>query len=511
MKKTLLSLAMFSALGMSALAHAADITVAYAADPVSMDPMEQLSSGTLQMANMVYDPLVRADHNMKIQPRLATSWKQISPTVVEFKLRQGVKFHNGDPMTADDVVFSFDRLKKSMDFKGLYEPYEGMKKIDDYTVQLIMKKPYPLWLQNMTYVFVMDHKFFAGDKGIIKKSAGTFASMHEDGTGAFELVSRQQGVKSVYKKFADYWGDTGNVDQLTLVPIKEDNTRTSALLSGDVDAAYPIAPTDIKRVENSGKTKVNSIASDRIILLEMNQKVVPQFQDKRVREAVVYAVNNAGIVAKIMRGNATAAAQLSPEGYVAHNPDLKPRYDLQKAQALMKEAGQEKGFTITMISPNNRYVNDQKIAEAVAAMLAKINIKVDLTTMPKAQFWDEFDKCAAGMSLIGWSSDTGDSANFSQYITATKNNDTGLGQYNCGGYSNAELDSTLAAADTELDPAKRKADLLKVTQIEHDDALIVPLHWQNLNWGYTKSFENFPTIVNLRNFPHWDLLKVKED
>lgn len=242
----------------------------------------------------------------------------------------------------------------------------------------------------------------------------------------------------------------------------------------------------------------------------MNQDVVPQFKDKRVREAVVYAVNNPGIVAKIMRGNATAAAQNSPEGYAGYNADLNPRYDLKKAQELMKEAGQEAGFTVTMISPNNRYINDEKIAQAVSAMLAKIKIKVELTTMPKAQYWDEYDKCAAGLQVIGWSSDTGDSANYSEYLTVTRNADTGLGQYNCSGYSNSELDQLIAQANLETDPAKRSELLQQASKIEYDDAAFIPLHWQNQNWGYSRTFENFPDIINLKNFPHWEALKVSE-
>ncbi len=511
-KLTTLSLAM--ALAFSA--NAADLTIAYDADPVSLDPMEQLSGATLQMAHLVFDPLVRTDSHLNYVPRLAESWEQVSPEVTRFHLRKGVKFHSGNPMTADDVVWTFNRLKTSGDFKAVFEAYSEMKKVDDFTVDLVAKKPYPLVLANASYLFVMDSKFYTGksedgkDKSAIEKGKGSFASTHESGTGAFKVKSREQGVKLELTKNKDYWGKTGNVDNLKWVPIKEDATRLSALLSGDVDMIAPVAPTDLDSVKNHKDTELLTMPSDRMITVQLNQKVVPEFKDKRVRQAVAYAINNAGIAKKIMRGFATAGAQNSPEGYAGHIADLKPRYDLKKAKALMKEAGLEKGFTVTMISPNNRYVNDEKIAQAIAAMLKKINITVNLTTMPKAQYWPEFDKCENGIQLIGWSSDTGDSANYSEYLTMTRDEETGRGQYNCGNYANPELDKLVNAANAEMDAEKRAEILKKVTQIEYDDAAFIPLHWQNLAWGTNKKITNLKEYVNLKNFPLFGDIIVEE-
>lgn len=513
-RKNILALAMTASAAM--IAHAADITIAYDADPVSMDPQEQLSVGTLQMGYLLFDPLVFMDANLEIQPRLAESWEKIDDKTMRFHLRKGVKFHSGNEMTAEDVVFSYNRLLSSADFKGLLANYDRIEKVDDYTVDIITKEPYPLVLANMTYLFVMDKDFYTGkddngkDKSAIEKSTGTFASMNVSGTGPFKLESRQQGVESVYVKNHDYWADSGNIERLKLVPIKENPTRVSALLSGDVDWIYPVAPTDLDRVKDAKGYELYSIPSDRIIFLELNQEVVEPFKDVRVREAVVHAINNQGIVDKIMRGFATPAGQLSPEGYSGHNESLTPRYDLEKAKALMKEAGYEKGFSVTMISPNNRYVNDEKIAQAVAAMLAKINIDVQLTTMPKAQYWDEFEKCENGIQLIGWSSDTGDSANYSEYLTMTRNNETGVGQYNCNGNSNAQLDALVNQANATLDPEERSALLKQVAKIEYDEAIVVPLHWQNLDWGYKSKISNFPENVNLKNFPLFGDVIVSE-
>jgi len=497
--------------------QAVDLTVVFDADPVSLDPMEQISTATLQMGNLIFDNLIYTDSHMNYVPRLAESWEQISPTQVRFKIRQGVKFHSGNPLTVEDVIWTFNREITSPDFKALFTSYNSMKKVDDQHVDVLLKEPYPidLVLTNMTYLFVMDSKFYTGttadgkDKSAIEKNVGSFASLNASGSGPFKVTFRQQGIKLELTKNTDYWGKTGNVDKLTWIPIKENATRLAALLAGDVDWIYPVAPADLARVKASDKNVLYSIPSDRIITFQMNQKTVPAFKDKRVRQAVVYAINNAGIVKKIMKGFATTAGQNSPEGYSGYNPKLTPRYDLAKAKMLMKEAGYEKGFSIEMIAPNNRYVNDEKIAQAVAAMLKKINITVHLTTYPKAQYWPQFDKCAADMLMVGWSSDTGDSANYSEYLTMTRDAKTGKGAYNCGYYSNAKLDAIIKKSNTEINHDKRIVMLQKAAQIEYDEALYVPLHWQNLAYGYSKKITNFKDIVNLKNFPHFDQLIVK--
>ncbi|EOC1776924.1 ABC transporter substrate-binding protein [Vibrio fluvialis] len=505
------------AAGLSFAASAADITVAYDADPVSLDPHEQLSGGTLQLSHMVFDPLVRYTQDLDFEPRLAKSWERLDNKTVRFHLREGVKFHSGNTMTADDVVWTFQRLQNSPDFKAIFEPYEKMVKVDDNTVDLVSKGAYPLVLQTATYIFPMDSKFYTGktedgkDKSEIVKHGNSFASTHISGTGPFIVTQREQGVKVEFERFKDYWDkdSKGNVDHLTLVPIKEDATRVAALLSGDVDMIAPVAPNDHKRVEEAKGVDLVTLPGTRIITFQMNQSSNEALKDVRVRQAIVYAINNEGIVDKIMKGFATAAGQQSPKGYAGYNPELVPRYDLKKAKELMKEAGYEKGFTLTMIAPNNRYVNDAKVAQAASAMLSKIGIKVDLKTMPKAQYWPEFDKCAADMLMIGWHSDTEDSANFSEFLTMTRNEETGKGQYNCGHYSNPEVDKLVEASNVETDPAKRAQMLQKVEATLYNDAAFVPLHWQNLAWG-AKSTLDIKPIVNPMEFPYFGDLVVKQ-
>ena len=516
MIKNKLAVAMMAA-GLSFAVSAADITIAYDADPVSLDIHEQLSGGTLQLSHLVFDPLVRYTQDFQFEPRLATSWERLNDTTVRFKIREGVKFHSGNTLSADDVIWTFDRLQSSIDFKAIFEPYEKMVKVDDYTVDLISKAAYPLVLQTMTYLFPMDSQFYTGktadgkDKSEIVKHGNSFASSHTSGTGAFVLTGWDQGVKTTFKRFDQYWdkASKGNVDNMTLVPIKEDATRVAALLSGDVDMIAPVAPNDHQRIKNSKGVDLVTLPGTRLISFQMNQSRNKALQDVRVRQAIVHAINNQGIVDKIMKGFATMATQQGPEGYAGYNPELKARFDLKKAQELMKAAGYEKGLSLTMIAPNNRYTNDAKIAQTTAAMLSKIGIKVDLKTMPISQYWAEFDVCSADLLMIGWHSDTEDSANFTEFLTMTRNEETGKGQYNCGYYSNAEVDKLVEASNVETDTEKRKAMLQKVEAILYDEAAYIPLHWQNLAWG-AKSGLDIAPIVNAMDFPYLGDLVVTE-
>lgn len=510
---------LFFALAFVFLATAAQgktLKMALDADPESMDPHVQLSGGMLQYTHLCFDPLIRWTKDMKFEPRLATKWERIDPLTVRFTLRKGVKFHSGNPFTAADVAWTMDRLKKSEDFKGLFTSFATPKIIDDHTIDIITTEPYPLVENMATYIFPLDSKFYTGtdEKGLPKdaivKTEYSFANQNESGTGPFVVESREHGVKMVYKRFADYWDkdSKGNVSEIILTPIKESATRTAALLSGDVAFMSPVPPQDIERLETNKDINLVTMAGSRVITFQLNQKKKPEFANLKVRQAVIAAIDNAGITAKIMKGTATVAQQQGPEGFDGYVEGLKPRFDLEKAKTLMKEAGFEKGFEATMIAPNNRYPNDEKIAEAVVSMLSKIGIKVSLKTMPKAQYWDEFDAQVADIQMIGWHSDTEDSANYSEYLLMCPNKDTGKGQYNSGNYCNPKLDELVNKANAENDRAKRKTLLQEVEKIAYADAAYVPLIWLNPSWAAKKGV-NIEPVVNIMDFPYLGDLVVE--
>jgi len=497
-------------------AGAKTLRLAMDADPVSLDPHVQLSGGMLQYSHMVFDPLVRWTKDMQFEPRLAEKWERKDDLTMRFYLRKGVKFHSGNEFTAKDVAWTMARLKKSGDFKGLFEPFADPVVVDDYTIDIKTKKPYGLLLNMCTYIFSMDSKFYTGkdDKGhpkdAIVKTEWAFANENESGTGKYVVAERDQGQKWVLKAFADYWDkDTGNVDEIIMTPINEDATRVAALLAGDVDFIMPVPPQDFDRIDKADGVKLITMTGARIITFQMNQNRREEFKNVKVRQAMAYAVNNAGIVEKIMKGRGGVAAQNSYKGYQGHNPALQPRFDLEKAKQLMKEAGYEKGFTVTMIAPNNRYVNDEKIAEATAAMLSKIGIKVELKTMPKAQYWDQFDAQVADIQMIGWHSDTEDSANFVEFLYMCPNKETGYGQYNSGNYCNKKVDEMTLASQTETDVKKRMAMMQEVEKILYDEAAFIPFHWQMLSWAGSDKLKNADEIINVMNFPYFGDLNME--
>ena len=511
--KILRNLATASAILVAAagIGSAQTLNFAYDADPVSLDPHEQLSGGTLQLSHMIFDPLVRWNKDLGFDPRIATEWERVDDTTMRFHIREGVKFHSGNELTAEDVVYTIERLKSSADFKGIFAGWTSATAVDDYTVEVKTDGPSPLILHTATYVFPLDKKFYTEGGDEIAKHGDSFASKNISGTGPFTVAEREQGVKVTFERNPDYW-DTespGNVQTAVLTPIKEAPTRVAALLSGDVDFIAPVPPTDLERIENDENASLVTMTGTRIITLQLNQKRNEALADVKVRQAIVHAINNEGIVQKIMKGFGTVAAQQSPEGYVGHNPSLEPRFDVEKAKALMEEAGYADGFSATMMCPNNRYVNDYKICEAAAAMLAKIGIEIDLTTMPKAQYWPKFDERAADIMMIGWHADTEDSANFNEFLTMTPNADTGRGQYNSGNYSNEEVDRLTMASLTETDSEKRAEMLQQVEQILYDEAAFVPLHWQDLAWAARKGVDIEP-VLNVMNFPYLGDLVIEE-
>lgn len=512
-KKTLLASVIGAALTGTALlpttASAETLRIGYAADPETLDIHEQLSGGMLRFSHLAFDPLVRWTKDFEFEPRLATEWEQVDDTTMRMTLREGVKFHSGNDFTAEDVVWTIERLKESPDYRGIFEPVESAEAVDDYTVEIKTSEPYPLLLNIATYIFPMDSEYYSGetedgkDKGEIEKSGNSYASRNASGTGPFIVTDRRQGVRVEFERFDDYW-DTeteGNVSRIELTPISENASRVAALLSGGVDFIDAVPPNDLERVREAEDVNLVEIDGTRIIGFQMNEERVEAFQDPRVRQAVDLAINQEGIADRLMRGFANPAGQFSPEGYSGHNPDLTPRHDLERAKELMAEAGYEDGFEIEMIAPNNRYVNDAQIAQAVANMLARINIDVDLRTMPLAQYWPEYDERESDMAMIGWHADTEDTANFFQYLSFCIDEETGAGQYNYGNYCNEEIDALVTEADGETDLEKRKEMLREAEAMLYEDVGFITLHWQNLAYAAAEGVEIEP-VVNAIDFPY---------
>ncbi len=391
-------------LGATALqADAKTLRWASQGDPQTADPHSQNEGLTNMFSEAVHDRLVMRDNALKIIPGLATSWQQVNNTTWRFNLRRGVRFHDGSPFTADDVVFTFERASHPNSQLRQYAitVVGKPRKIDDFTVEFVQERPNPIMLEHVAAIYVMSKAWAEKHKVAnpldFKNKEETHASRNANGTGAWILVSREPGVRTVLRRNPDWWGikegrAPGNVTEVVYTQVSSDATRTAALLSGNVDFILDPPPQDVARLENNKDTKVIRGQENRIVffgfdqhrdeLLYSNVKGRNPFKDARVRQAVYHAIDIEAIRARTMRGSALPTGGITPSILGSH-PDAEKRlpFDQARARQLLTEAGFPAGFEVTLDCPNNRYVNDEEICIAVAAMLTRVGIATKVTAM----------------------------------------------------------------------------------------------------------------------------------
>ncbi|HMB75020.1 MAG TPA: ABC transporter substrate-binding protein, partial [Kiloniellaceae bacterium] len=463
--------------------HAETFKFAFQGDVASMDPYALAENFSSSFHHNIHEPLVRYDSKLQLEPALAVSWEIVDPTTWRFKLREGVKFHNGNDLTADDVVFSFKRAQKDGSDMGSYvNGIADVKKVDDMTVDIITTAPNPILLNTIAPLYIMDKEWAeangAQDPVNLAKNVENYATLNANGTGPFKLVSREPGVKTVLTVNEDWWdkdNQTFNVTDVVLTPIGSDATRTAALLSGELDLMYPAPVQDVDRINNSGVASVLQGPELRTIFLGMDQsrdellyssvKGANPFKDKRVRQAFYQAIDEDAIVSKVMRGAATPAGLLVAPGLSGFNEAYNDRlpYDPEKAKALLAEAGYPDGFEVQLDCPNDRYVNDEQICQVVAAMLANVGIKVDLLAQTKSKFFDKLKQHDVSMYLLGWIPDDQDAGSVFAHLMVPEA-DGGL-PWNGGDYGNPKVTELSAKITSEVDPAKRQAMIDEVYQI----------------------------------------------
>ena len=487
--------------GTGVLAQAKTLKWAFQGDLMSLDPHSLNETFLIGFLGNVYEGLVRRGPDLEIQPALAESWEILEPTRWRFHLRKNVKFHNGNPFTADDVVFSYKRaMSEGSDFKTKVSTVKKVIKVDDYTVDFITKDPNPILISEWSAWFIMDkewcEKHGATESTNIKSGKENYATRHENGTGPFIVVERQKDVKTVLKPFKDWWDKPKhNLSEVIFTPIASDATRVAALLSGEIDMMYPVPVQDIGRVNKNPGTSVLVGPELRTIFLGMNQtydelpcsniKGKNPLKDVRVRKAIYQAIDIKAIQKKIMRGlSEPSALMISPKLFPAYAKDFKRYpYDPAAAKKLLAEAGYPNGFTMCMDSPNNRYVNDEQIAQAVVSMLAKVGIKVNLKAQPKAQYFKKVLAYDTEFYLLGWTPSSFDSWNVLYNLINTRDEKTGRGKFNLGGYSNPKIDALTDKILSETDIAKRDKMIKEAYMLLHQDVGYIPLHQQSLAWG----------------------------
>ncbi len=515
-----------SLFALSAAASAQTLRVANQGDALSLDPHSLNESLQLSVDSNAYEALVGWNKKLEMVPMLATGWKQMSPTVWRFDLRKGVTFYDGTPFTADDVVFTMGRIAgEGSDMKSYSNDVKETRKVDSHTVEIETKTPLPILPQILSQVYIMSKKWCEDNNATRpvdrRKGIENTASFKTNGTGPYHVRERQPNVRTVFVRNPRYWGKVeGNVQEVIFTPIANPATRVAALLSGEIDVMEPVPVQDIARINANASTQVVAGPELRTIFLGMDQKREEllfssvkgknPFKDKRVRQAFYQAIDIAGIQKTVMRGASRPTALMIGPGNNGWTEaqDKRLPYDPEAAKKLMAEAGYPSGFEVTMNCPNDRYVNDAQICQAVAANLARIGVKINLQAETKGTYFPKILRRDTSFYMLGWTPSTYDAHNALNALMRCPNDKTGDGQFNLGSYCNPKLDELTVKLGAETDKAKRDAMIKEAFALHTEDIGHLPLHQQTLAWGVNKKVSLVQLADNFMPFK-WISVKTK--
>jgi peptide/nickel transport system substrate-binding protein len=525
MKSTLIRTAavLMGATMLAGAANAETLRWARVGDSLTLDPHAQNEGPTHTLAHQVYEPLLQRDMAGAIIPALATDWAPHSddPTIWVFNLREGVTFHDGAEFNADDVVFSLNRaMSETSAMKELLASVAEVMKVDDYTVHVRTEGPNPLFPNNLTNLFMMDQGWAEANNVVavqdIANGEDSFAARNANGTGAFSLTSREPEVRTVLTANPDYWGIGQfplEVSEIIYTPIQNQATRVAALLSGEVDIIQDVPVQDLERVGSTDGLKVVTAPQNRTIFLGMQQGAddletdniegANPFADVRVRQAINMAVNREAIQQVVMRGQSAPTGVIMPpfvNGWT-EELDAYPENDMDAARALMAEAGYEDGFEIIFNCPNDRYINDEAICQAVVGMLAQIGITANLEAQTRANHFPLIQNQETEFYLLGWGVPTFDSEYIFNFLVHSTTDE--YGSWNNTGYSNPDVDEMIVSLASETNLDVRNATIADIWAQVQEDVLYIPIHNQVLNWGMRENID-FP--VQPEDQPHFKFL-----
>jgi peptide/nickel transport system substrate-binding protein len=488
-------------LGFAACSHAQQIAIGLGGDVTSIDPHYHNLTPNNNIADHIFGTLVHKDEKQRPKPGLAESWRPIDDLTWEFKLRKGVKFHDGSDFTAEDVAFSIDRTGKVPSSPAPFTIYTKqvteMVIVDPWTIRLKSSAPYPNMAIDISTVQIVSKKA-AANATTDDFNSGKAAI----GAGPYKLVRYVRGDRIELARNDAYWGPKPHWERVTFRLLTSDPSRVAALLAGDVQAIENIPTADMARLAKDPSFAIYRTVSNRVIYLHIdsNRDKSPFVTDKagkpmernplkdvRVRRAMSKAINRQAIVDRVMEGLAIPAGQLLPDGMFGTSPAIKPdAYDPDGAKKLLAEAGYPDGFGLTIHSPNNRYVNDEQIAQAVAQMLTRVGIQTKVEAMPANIFFSRGSKLDFSFMLVGWGADTGEVSSPLKSLLATYSKEKGMGAANRGRYSNPKMDQVLAQALATVDDNKREKLLQQAVEIAMSDVGVITTHFQVNTWAARK-------------------------
>lgn len=488
--------------------RAANIVIGLSADVTAIDPHYHNLTPNNAVATHLFDFLVARNEKSQLMPGLATEWKAIEPTVWEFKLRKGVKFSDGSDFTAADVVASIERVPKVPNSPSPFTAYTKqitkIDVVDPYTIRFRTAQPYPLMPSDMVQIAIVS-------KAAANASTDDFnAGKAAIGTGPYKLVRYTKGDRIELVRNDNWWGGRTPWDKVTLRLVTNDAARVAALLSGDVQAIENVPTADVAKLRQDRRLALFRQTSDRLMYVHMdsNRDVTPMvaakdgkplaknpLKDPRVRKAMSMAVNRPLIVERVMEGEAVPAGQLVPDFLFGATKNLKvEKHDPEGARKLLAEAGYPDGFALTLHATNNRYVNDAKIAQALAQMWTRIGLKTEVVAMPSATFFPQATDLKFSVLLAGWSTGTGEASSSLKALLMTFNREKGFGTANRGRYSNGKVDALTEDALMTVDDVKREAYLQRATELAIGDTGLVPLHFQVSVWAARDGIAYTPRV-----------------
>ncbi len=465
----------------------------------SVDPHYHTFTPNESLDAHIFEPMVDMDAKSRPIPKLAESWKLIDDKTWEFHLRKGVHFHDGSEFTAADVAYSLQRVPRVKNSPGPFTIYTkaitGIEVVDPYTIRLHTADVYPLMPIDMSQVFIISHNLGA-DPATEDFNSGKDAI----GTGPFRFVSYKSGDRVEMDRFDGYWGPKPYWQHVSFRIIPNDGARVAALLSGDVGFIEYVPTTDAARLAHDPKVHLAETLSLRLIYLILDQSrdgaepfiTGPNgekldrnpFKDLRVRQALSMGIDRNAIVSRVMEGEAIPTGQFLPPGSYSYVPDLPPpAYNPARAKQLLAEAGYPNGFRLTIHGPNDRYVNDARIIQAVGQMWSRIGVQTSVEALTWPSYVGHANKQDYSAYLVGWGSSSGEASNPLRALVATFNPEKGWGAVNRGRYSNPKLDDLIGKALATSDDKAREAVLQDATRLVMNDVGIIPLHNQKNIWG----------------------------
>ncbi|MBI3506540.1 MAG: ABC transporter substrate-binding protein [Proteobacteria bacterium] len=480
-------------------AQAADATIALRSETSSIDPHFALVGANQTVAQHIFESLLDSDANMRPAPGLAESWRLVEPDLWEFRLRGDAVFHDGSPVTAEDVKFSIERMPNVPNSPAPFVRLAGavvrIEVVDPHTVRLRTRGFDPSVPLNATTAYIVSSRHAAG-ASTRDFNEGKAAV----GSGPYRFVEWIPGQHLVLKRFERYHGAKPAFETVTLRPISSDASRVAALLAGDVQLVDSVPPSEIAKLQGSASFAVWSAASSRIMYLGLEQgeaKVAGiagadgtpldrnPLLDVRVRRAISHAINRTAIVERLLLGAGQPAGQMVPEGMTGYDPGIAvPVFDPELSRRLLAEAGYPKGFRIALSTPNNRYVEDSRTAQSIAQMLSRVGITVSVDVMPANIFFTRAARREFPFYLIGFGSTVGDAYPAMSQVLHSYDRDRGVGGLNRMRYSDPVFDDLLARSQAQVDAGAREELLRRAARLAMiDDVAIVPLHFLRNVWA----------------------------